>query len=117
MTRRAWEELSLWDAMPPPDPPPTTADPMSRAAADSIAALAGAVRRRVAEYVNAHEPVAEWTIERELGLSGNTVRPRLWELMRADLVETAGRGITPSGRECHLYRLTPAGRVAIATEP
>ena len=108
------EPLSLWDLR---ITPPTTADPMSRAAAASIAAISGSVRRSVAEYVGAHGPIAEYAIEYGLELRGNTVRPRLWELVGLGLVETQGRGVTPAGRSCHLYVLTASGRAALDDEP
>jgi hypothetical protein len=93
--------------------PPTTADPMSRAAALSMTGVAGAIRLRVAEYIGERGPVAAWMVEAGLALEGNTVRPRIWELRKAGLVEERGIGTTPSNRTCHLYSLTDAGRVAI----
>jgi predicted ArsR family transcriptional regulator len=101
------EQPTFWDHLATP---PSTRDSMSRAAAGSVSGIAGTLRRQVAEYIRDHGPVAEWTIEGGLGLRGNTVRPRIWELSNARLIEHRGRGLTPSGRSCHLYALTPLGR-------
>ena len=97
------------DPVAEPKPPPTTADVMSRAAAASMLDAAGGIRRRVAECISQYGPVAEWRIEEILGIEGNTVRPRIWELRHAKLVESRGSGLTPSGRRCHLYVLTALG--------
>ena len=48
-----------------------------------------------------------------LGLDGNTVRPRLWELAGQGLVvRTEERRPTPSGRAANVYRTTAKGRAA-----
>lgn len=107
------DNLSLWDHL---GTPPTTSDAMSRAAAGSITGVAGTLRKAVALYVRDHGPVAEWRIEAALDLAGNTVRPRLWELCNARLVEQAGRSRTPSGRSCHLYAITDLGRAVLAID-
>jgi hypothetical protein len=97
------------DPVAAPQPPPTTADEMSREAASSMLDAAGGIRRKVAECIKRHGPVAEWRVEEILGLEGNTVRPRIWELRKAGLVAHLGSGLTPSGRKCHLYALTELG--------
>lgn len=100
---------SIWDIQPP-----STPDPVSKAAAASIVGVAGTLRRNVFLTVSAMAPVAEWQIEHTLQLAGNTVRPRIWELMKAGLIErTEERGRTPSGRSCYLYVISEKGRAAL----
>lgn len=44
-------------------------------------------------------------LEVMLGLAGNTVRPRVWELRRFGLVEDSGlRRFTPAGRRAVVWR-------------
>lgn len=93
--------------------PPSTANPMSREAADAILGSAASLRRAVAECIARHGPVAEWEIERHLDAAGNTIRPRVWELHQRGLTARSGTGRTPSGRRCHLYVLTDEGRRAV----
>jgi hypothetical protein len=100
---------TVLDRVTAPSPPPTTADEMSREAAASMLDAAGGVRRKVAECIKRYGPVAAWRIEQILGVEGNTVRPRIWELKRGGLVEERGSGLTPSGRRCHHYALTDLG--------
>ena len=92
--------MTLWDGWPPPSTP----DENSQEAAESVILSAGTWRRRVAEYVAEHGPVAEWQIERGLRLAGNTTRPRVWELHRAGVIRRIeAKGTTPSGRACWRY--------------
>ncbi len=77
--------------------------PTSRAAAESVEpATAAAHRRRVLEYVsNRHDGATREEIELATGLSGNTVRPRVVELIHAG-----------SLRESNVTRKTRSGRNA-----
>jgi predicted transcriptional regulator len=101
-------ELDLWG------PPPATADPNSQAAAESMVLSAGNLRRAVMQVIARWGPIAEWEIEAHLGMSGNTTRPRVWELHRGGLIErTPHKGLTPSGRACWMYVATAEGRRAL----
>ena len=107
----AMSSLSLWDTMTPP----TTADPMSAEAAASMVGPAKPLRLRVLEAILRREPVAEWELEEQLGMPGNTLRPRLWELTRAGLVARGAGGTTPAGRACYLYGTTILGRETVGS--
>lgn len=101
----AVEELSVWDA------PPSTSDENSQAAAASMIASAGTLRRVVLSCIGNNRGIAEWDLERRLSLPGNTVRPRVWELLKAGVIRRLDeKGVTPSGRACYLYVITDEGR-------
>lgn len=104
-------QLDLWSLL---GPPPSTADPHSRAAARSMTSRAGSLRRLVAEYIADHGPVASWAIEEALLEPAHTVTARIWELRRAGMIDVEGEGVTPSGRRCGLYVITDLGRLALA---
>lgn len=101
------EELSLWE-------PPSTPDPVSKAAAVSVKESAGNLRRAVLMAIVNYGPISAWMLEEGLEMSGDTVRPRLWELERHGMiVKTTAKGTTPSGRACYLYVATERGRDAL----
>ena len=84
--------------------PPSMPDENSEAASDAIEPVAGTLRARVLAAVKEHGPVAEHELERILVTSGNTIRPRLWELERDGRIERhPEKGRTPSGRACWRY--------------
>jgi len=94
-------------------PAPSTGDENSDEAADAVMEVAGAQRRRVLDEL-AVDFGSSQELEERLGLPGNSVRPRLWELRKAGLIERVGKGLTPSGRSCWRYGLTAAGRRVVA---
>ncbi len=90
----------------PPYSEPTT----SKAAADSIAAGSAIIRERVYEHLVGLLPdgAIEQEMEFTLGLHGNTLRPRLWELERAGRVVKADETrLTMSGRAARVYKAVP----------
>ena len=72
---------------------PSSGPPTSTAAARAIIPDAARLRRMVYEYIRGcgEEGATDEEIQRALGLSGNTERPRRWQLARAGLVRPAGR--------------------------
>jgi len=94
--------------------PPHNQTATSKAAAEAIAPKAGTLRATILDFVRrqgvtgatAHE------IQQCLGLSGDTVRPRLWELRGHSsktpmpvLLEASGETRkSPSGRASVVYR-------------
>lgn len=83
--------------------PLSHSDPNSLAAAASVRGTVAAQRERVRLAIEEHGPVAEWELDEILGLSGNSTRPRLVELMAQGRIERKGKGKSPSGRSCWLY--------------
>lgn len=84
----------------------------SAAAARSIAPLVGTIRRRVLDFVRSQPDGATADeIEAALGLSGNTVRPRLIELQGRES-DGSDRFI----RQTERTRLTHARRKAVVYE-
>lgn len=87
----------------------------SKAAAKAIAVKSGTLRWRVLfalSYIGAG--TAE-QLERNLDLSGNTVRPRLVELRKAGMViQTEHTATTRSGRAACLWQITEAGCDALS---
>ena len=85
--------------------PPSTPDPNSIAAANSIRSTVDTQRAHVLQVVRDHTPggVAEWQIVEITGLAGNSVRPRLWELLKLGLVIRRGTNRTPHGRKAYLH--------------
>ena len=102
---------TIWDNWAPP----TTDNEWSREAAESVLGSAGTLRRYVAATIENLGPLTERGVEVVLNLSGNTVRPRLWELQRHGIIELDKEpGVTPSGRKCGRYRITALGRKLLA---
>lgn len=61
-----------------------------------------------------HGPATDTAIAEQLGMSGNTLRPRRRELADLGLVEKIGAVPTPSGREASIWAAVPAERVETA---
>lgn len=91
---------------------PAAPDAHSRAAADGIAPVAGSLRARVLALIVARGAMTEQEVEQALGLPGNTVRPRLWELERDGAIQKADKGTTASGRACWRYVAIEGSRAA-----
>lgn len=86
------------------DPPPSVAgSATSHKAAESIRPKAAALRRQVFDYIATRgwAGATRQEIEAALGISGNTVRPRVVELVKAGMVIETNRS-----------RKTSAGRLA-----
>jgi Fic family protein len=80
------------------DRPPDNGTDTSKAAAKAVPDAAR-LRACVLETIEAASAgLTREEIEAATGLSGNTVRPRVWELVRAGLVEPRGVRKTQSGR-------------------
>ena len=95
------------DGAPMFDPPPSTADENSQAAALSMVGPVGSIRRRVAEYIDRYGPVGTWEIERDAHMKHETISARVWELYRAGVIDRhPAKGTTPSGRSCWRYVVT-----------
>jgi hypothetical protein len=91
---------------------PAAPDPRSREAAEGIAPVAGSLRARVLALIVARGVMSEQEVEQALGLPGNTVRPRLWELERDGAIRKADKGTTASGRACWRYAAIEGSRAA-----
>jgi hypothetical protein len=68
------------------------------------------LREKVCEYIRlqGEHGATEEEIEEALLLSGNTCRPRVWELMKAERIEDSGATRkTRSGRYARVLRVTP----------
>lgn len=78
---------------------PHNGTPTSIAAADSQSPRKTAIdRERILAYVRSAGGATRDEIEVGLGMQGNTVRPRVWELVRAGkLVETEAKRKTRTG--------------------
>ena len=79
----------------------------SRDAAYDIAPHAGTLRKRVLDAIVEAGAFGRCTheLEEALALSGDTVRPRVWELRRAGLIVDSGlRRNTPAGRKAIVWR-------------
>ena len=78
----------------------------SKAAAESMVPRAGAQRLRVLRFIQDTKDFGATACEIEggLGLSGNSVRPRIVELRNAGLIINSGvTRKTPSGRAAQVY--------------
>ncbi len=88
-------DRTIWDGWATP----STDDPVSQEAAESVIGSAGRQREAVARYIAHHGPVSQWQVRLALGLAENSVHPRFWELARAGVVVKLDKdGRTPSGR-------------------
>lgn len=87
----------------------------SSAAALRVAPRSGTQRRKILDYVVAHEPCTDEAIQEALGLSGNTERPRRVELVEGGwLTEYGQLGKTGSGAKAILWALTSEARTRLA---
>lgn len=91
----------LW----PDRAPPSSNDSTSKSAAELIKPVARQVRDLVLRFIESEGGATSEEIQDALGLSGDTVRPRVWELR--------GNGGHPSViRDSGRVRSTKAGRKA-----
>lgn len=91
--------------------PPSNGVRTSDAAAESVAGVSAEMRRRVLEHIRScgdHGCTAE-EIEDALGIPGNSVRPRLWELRKvpAKIKDSERTRPTRSGRKAVVYVVAP----------
>ena len=80
----------------------------SEAAAESMKGIAGRQRAMVLFHLKAKgaEGATALELESALGLSGSSIRPRLWELENhGDIVKTKETRRTPSGRQARVYKV------------
>jgi len=85
--------------------PPASNDTTSRAAADAIRPHRESLRDRVLGTIKCLNGATAWDIEFGTGLSGNTVRPRLRELVQAGRVYDSGETRRlASGRKAIIWR-------------
>jgi predicted transcriptional regulator len=90
--------------------PPHSDRDTSLDAANAIRSVAGRLRLLVLNAIREQggRGACNHELEAALGLAGNTVRPRVWELRRFGLVEDSGlRRPTPSGRQAVAWRVKP----------
>ena len=88
------------------DAPPSVRVDTSEAAAASIATDATKIRDRVEDFIRrcGMFGATEQEVEDGLALSGNTARPRLWELEKEGRVMKSTRTRqTRSGRKARVY--------------
>lgn len=80
--------------------PPHNGSRTSKAAARAIIPHTAKQRKWVFAWIKAHHGcgITREQIGRSLGLSGDSVRPRVWELMRQGLVYEKGQRRTRAGR-------------------
>ena len=91
---------------------PHSDEDTSRAAAKAITPHVERLERLVIGALKDCGPLAAHEIQAALGLSGDTVRPRLVTLRGKELVEESpGQyAVTSSGRSARVYRLTEKGK-------
>lgn len=84
------------------DHPPHNGKPTSILAAEEIKPTASRLREQVYAFIRdrGKTGATREEIETSLGLAGNCVRPRVWELMKANrIAETQETRLTRSGRK------------------
>lgn len=94
-------QMSFFDVPPRQPDPPHCGTETSRAAAKAIKPTAGTLRAQVHQFIKSRGDMGATRneIEVSLSMSGNTVRPRVRELIAAGLiVDTEETRTTPSGR-------------------
>lgn len=94
-----------------------------QAAARAIRTRSGSQRHEILRELVEVGPLADWQIQRRLGLIPNSERPRRLELVEAGYVRPARDGqngdpVTVPDRvtkfQCQVWEATPAGRAALA---
>lgn len=101
------ERLSTIQPRSYPMPPSVPVD-TSRAAAVSMRRAAGPLAQRVYRYIQeqGEHGATNEEIEYALGMSGNTVRPRVDDLKKAGrIVDSGARRRTRSGRQARVVRV------------
>jgi hypothetical protein len=87
----------------------------SREAAEAIRPHVAGLRAMVLRALGLGHGRTAQQLELETGLPGNTVRPRLLELIERGLaVKTEETRPTLSGRKANVYRVTDAGALELA---
>jgi hypothetical protein len=96
-------------------PPAQRHSDTSRAAAESIAVVAGTLRHQVLAFIaECLDGATDELIQKGLGMAPNTERPRRIELLHAGLIWDRGtRHPTDSGRRAVAWTVTHAGRQAL----
>ena len=97
------KQLTLFGQEPNP---PHSGPPTSQAAAEAIRPNAATLRARVLRYIEARgeRGATDEEIQNNLGMAGNTQRPRRKELQEAGLIRDSGRTRkTSSGREAVVW--------------
>lgn len=110
--------MNLFDLLEPVDAPAVKvrhdAPDTSRAAAKAVLPRTGTARHRVLAALAA-EPRTDEELQRDLPMSANTERPRRVECVDAGWAEDSGtRRLTGAGCESIVWRVTDAGRRALA---
>ena len=93
----------------------------SRAAAQTIRTRSGSQRHQVLALLAERGPLADFEMQDISGMSGNTQRPRRYELAKAGYIATAEvaegeprRVRNPATRQlCDTWRVTGLGRIAL----
>lgn len=88
----------------PPDPPHSGPE-TSRAAAESIKPTAGTLRAMVLEYLQSQpDGATDEQMQKALGMTGNTQRPRRQELEKMNLIRATDKTRpTSSGRQAIVW--------------
>jgi len=97
---------------PGPVGAPHSGPDTSRAAAERIAPGASGLAVKVFGVIAARgdDGATDFEIQESLGMSGDTERPRRWELERDGLIHDSGRRRkSPSGRAARVYVATAQG--------
>jgi hypothetical protein len=104
------KEPLLFDWPPVFDPPPVSGVTpatwtASQDAADAVEPNAETLRAAVLAYVRSRgaQGATDDEIQTALGLSGNTERPRRWELWKTDLIQAQGWRRNARGRKCAVW--------------
>jgi hypothetical protein len=110
------------DILPPRDGQAGTDAPeTSKAAARAIRTRSGGQRHALLRHLASGGPSADFQMQAALSMSGNTQRPRRYELAQAGYVAPAmdpqGAKLTAAnpdtGMRCEVWRLTASGRAAL----
>lgn len=105
-------QLALFDPyhLEPATPPaPHTRPTTSRTAAEQIQPAAATLRRAVLRFIQSQgsDGATDAEIQTALDLTGDTQRPRRWELQRAGLIVDSGRRRkTPAARDAIVWTAT-----------
>lgn len=95
-------QSDLWSSIPPPH---VRGSETSAAAADSVRVTAESQRGRIYDLLLFHGAKSREEIGQLLDIGGDSVRPRVRELMKLKLIEVAPRTtVTTKGRAAELLR-------------
>jgi hypothetical protein len=96
------------DSAPNAEPAPAPLDTRAAAAA-AIAPLVPSLHERVRDFIasRGHRGATDHEIQSELGLSGDTARPRRRQLVKSGIVVASGRTrLSPSGNPMTVWIAT-----------